>query len=66
MNNKGSITIEMILIFPIVILLIIVFLFVIISITKVPNNKKHFDYIDKIYKVDSYYRRAGFLDYVIK
>jgi len=66
MNNKGTITVETVLVFPIIILLIVVFIFVVIYITKIPNNKKDFDYIDKIYRVDSNIRRAGFLDYVIK
>jgi len=66
MNNKGTITVETILVFPIIILLIVVFIFVVIHITKIPDNKKHFNYIDKIYRVDSKIRRAGFLDYVIK
>lgn len=64
MKKNGFISVEAIVVFPIVIVLIIVFIFTIINITNVNIKKRDYTYIKDIYKVDSIFRKVSFLDYV--
>lgn len=58
MKKNGYITVEALLVFPVVLLLIVAFVFVIIELTKKDFIKKDMPYIEEIYQVDSLIRKA--------
>jgi len=64
MKKNGFISVEAIIVFPMIVILIVVFIFTLINITNRNFRKKEYTYISDIYKVDSFYRKVSFLDYV--
>ncbi len=62
MKKNGYVTVEALLVFPVVLLLIIAFVFVIIKLTEKDFIKKETPYIEDIYKVDSLIRKASLFD----
>lgn len=66
MRKNGFVTLEAIIVFPSVVLLIVSFIFVIIHLADKPPDDSQFNFMDRIYKVDSLYRKAGFIDDVLE
>ncbi|MBN2851992.1 MAG: hypothetical protein JXQ23_04575 [Clostridia bacterium] len=62
MKKNGFVTLEAILVFPGVMLLIIAFIIAVILMSQKPVEEHKFHFTDKIYKVDSLKRKAGFID----
>ncbi|MCK5812002.1 MAG: hypothetical protein KAG94_03840 [Clostridiales bacterium] len=58
MKKNGYITVEALLVFPVVLLLIVAFVFVILKLTEKDFAKKEIPYIEEIYQVDSLIRKT--------
>ncbi len=62
MKKNGYVTVEALLVFPVVLLLIVAFVFVILELTKKDFIKKDMPYIEEIYQVDSLIRKANLFE----